>query len=170
MGLIINTRGVEVNEVVYIKEEGQYTFKITKFEDDGFTRDSGDQKFKLHFVGKVVGTTEPMYNHTEMFNIGAKSLWRIKQLEVALKAPECYDIESFINRYVTATIVKREYPKNDGTTGIAYNVKSWEYSKLNDSLAPIPEAKEAEDDSFASPIPIKRNIPEIEIDESEILF
>ena len=170
MGLIINTRGVELNEVVYIDKEGQYTFKITKFEDDGFTRDSGDQKFKLHFVGKAVGTTEPMYNHTEMFNIGAKSLWRIKQLEVALKAPECYDIESFINRYVTATIVKREYTKNDGTTGTAYNVKTWEYSKLNDTLAPIPEAKEPEEDSFASPIPTQRDIPTIEIDEDSIPF
>ena len=169
MGLIINTRGVELTEVIYIDKEGQYTFKITKFEDDGFTRDSGDQKFKLHFVGKAVGTTEPMYNHTEMFNIGAKSLWRIKQLEVALNAPECYDIESFIGRYVTATIVKREYKKNDGTTGTAYNVKTWEYSKLNDTLAPIPEAKEPED-TFESPIPIKRNIPEIDISDEEVPF
>ena len=169
MGLIINTRGVELKETVYIEKEGVYTLKITKFEDDGFKRDLGDQKFNLHFIGKSALTPEVVYEHKESFNIGAKSLWRIKQLEVALNAPECYDIESFIGRYVTATIVKREYKKNDGTTGTAYNVKTWEYSKLNDTLAPIPEAKEPED-SFDSPIPIQRNILEIEIDESEILF
>ena len=169
MGLIINTRGVELKETVYIEKEGVYTLKITKFEDDGFTRDLGDQKFNLHFIGKSALTPEVVYEHKESFNIGAKSLWRIKQLEVALNAPECYDIESFIGRYVTATIVKREYKKNDGTTGTAYNVKTWEYSKLNDSLAPIPEAKELED-SFDSPIPIQRNIPEIDISDEEVPF
>ena len=169
MGLIINTRGVELKETVYIEKEGVYTLKITKFEDDGFTRDSGDQKFNFHFIGKSTLTPEVVYEHKESFNIGAKSLWRIKQLEVALNAPECYDIESFIGRYVTATIVKREYKKNDGTTGTAYNVKTWEYSKLNDSLAPIPEAKELED-SFDSPIPIQRNIPEIDISDEEVPF
>ena len=170
MGLIINTRGVELKETVYIEKEGVYTLKITKFEDDGFTRDSGDQILNFHFIGKSALTPEVVYEHKESFNIGAKSLWRIKQLEVALKAPECYDIESFVGRYVTATIVKREYKKNDGTNGIAYNVKTWEYSKLNDTLAPIPEAKEPEEDSFASPIPTQRDIPTIEIDDSEIPF
>lgn len=169
MGLVINTRGVELKETVYIEKEGVYTLKITKFEDDGFTRDSGDQRFNLHFIGKSTLTPEVVYEHKETFNIGAKSLWRIKQLEVALKAPECYDIESFIGRYVTATIVKREYKKNDGTNGVAYNVKTWEYSKLNDSLAPIPEAKETED-AFESPIPTGSAIPEVEIDFSEIPF
>ena len=44
-----------------------------------------------------------------------------------------------------------------------------EYSKLNDALPPIPEAKEPED-SFASPIPTQRDIPTIEIDEDSIPF
>ena len=169
MGLIINTRGVELKETVYIEKEGVYTLKITKFEDDGFTRDSGDQKFNLHFIGKSTLTPEVVYEHKESFNIGAKSLWKIKQLEVALNAPECYDIESFINRYVTATIVKREYTKNDGTIGTAYNVKTWEYSKLNDALPPIPEAKEPKD-SFDSPMPTQRAIPEVDIDLDTIPF
>ena len=170
MGLIINTRGVELKETVYIEKEGVYTLKITKFEDDGFTRDSGDQKFNFHFIGKSTLTPEVVYEHKESFNIGAKSLWRIKQLEVALNAPECYDIENFVGRYVTATIVKREYKKNDGTNGVAYNVKTWEYSKLNDALAPIPEAKELEEDSFASPIPIAKVIEKIEISDEELPF
>lgn len=169
MGLIINTRGVELKETVYIEKEGVYTLKITKFEDDGFTRDSGDQKFNFHFIGKSTLTPEVVYEHKESFNIGAKSLWRIKQLEVALNAPECYDIENFVGRYVTATIVKREYKKNDGTNGTAYNVKTWEYSKLNDALPPIPEAKEPED-SFDSPIPSQRDIPTIDIDQDSIPF
>lgn len=138
--MIINTKGVELNENVYVSKEGKFLFRIEKFEEDGFTN-AGDAKFKLHFKGVEVGTKEPVYIHSETFNIGQSSLWRIKQLEVALKAPEIYDINDFVKRYVIANIKQESYKKNDGTIGTSYKVKSWEYSDLNDKMLPIPEAK-----------------------------
>ena len=141
--MIISTVGIELNESVFVNKEGKFLFKIEKFEEDGFTN-AGDAKFKLHFKGIEVGTKEPIYLHNEQFNIGQSSLWRIKQVEVALKAPEIYDINNFVGRYIIANIKQENFTKKDGTPGIGYKVKSWEYSKHNDSLPPIPEAKQDE--------------------------
>lgn len=141
--MIINTKGVELNENVYVNKDGKFLFRIEKFEEDGFTN-AGDAKFKLHFKGVEVGSKEPTYIHSETFNIGQSSLWRIKQLEVALKAPEIYDINDFVKRYVIANIKQETYKKNDGSVGTSYKVKSWEYSSFNDKLDPIPEAKQNE--------------------------
>lgn len=138
--MIISTVGIELNENVFINKEGKFLFRIEKFEEDGFTN-AGDAKFKLHFKGVEVGSKEPVYIHSETFNIGQSSLWRIKQLEVALKAPEIYDINDFVKRYVIANIKQENFTKKDGTPGIGYKVKSWEYSDLNDKMLPIPEAK-----------------------------
>lgn len=142
--MIINTKGVELNENVYVNKEGKFLFRIEKFEEDGFTN-AGDAKFKLHFKGVEVGTKEPVYLHNEQFNIGQSSLWRIKQVEVALKAPEVYDINDFVGRYIIANIKQENYTKKDGTAGTSHKVKSWEYSTLNDKMPPIPEAKQDED-------------------------
>lgn len=143
--MIINTKGVELNPPTdYIAKEGKFILRIEKLVEDGFTQD-GQAKFKLFFQGVEVGTKDPIYSHSEMFNVGQTSLWRIKQLEVALKAPECYDINDFIGRYVIADIKSRRYKKNDGSTGVAYSAKSWEYSTHNDKLPPIPEAKQDAD-------------------------
>lgn len=144
--MIISTKGIELNPPTdYIQKEGKFIVRIEKLVEDGFTQD-GQAKFKLFFQGVEVGTKEPIYSHYEMFNVGETSLWRIKQLEVALKAPECYDINDFIGRYVIANIKSRSYPKKDGSgNGIAYDAKSWEYSMHNDKLPPIPEAKQNED-------------------------
>ena len=141
--MIISTVGIELNENVYVNKEGKFLFRIEKFEEDGFTN-AGDAKFKLHFKGVEVGTKEPVYIHSETFNIGQSSLWRIKQLEVALKAPEIYDINDFVKRYAIANIKQETYKKNDGSTGTLYKVKSWEYSTLNNKMPPIPEAKQDE--------------------------
>ena len=139
--MIINTKGVELNENVFVDKEGKFLFRIDKFEEDGFTN-SGDARFKLFFKGVEVGTKEPIYLHSEQFNIGQKSLWKIKQLEVAVKAPEIYDINDFVGRYVIATIKKENYTKSDGSVGASYKVKTWEYSTANDKMTPIPEAKQ----------------------------
>lgn len=145
--MIISTKGVELNENVYVNKEGKFLFKIEKFEEDGFTN-NGDARFKLHFKGVEAGTKEPIYLHSEQFNIGQTSLWRIKQVEVALKAPEIYDINNFVGRYIIANIKQENFTKKDGTPGIGYKVKSWEYSKHNDSLPPIPEAKSDENNGI----------------------
>lgn len=147
--MIIDTRNVELSENVFVDKEGKFLFRIDKFEDDGFTN-SGDARFKLFFKGVEVGTKEPVYLHSEQFNIGQKSLWRIKQLEVALKAPEIYDVNDFIGRYVIATIKKENYIKSDGSAGHSFKVKTWEYSSLNDKMPPIPEAKQDSNDDTTS--------------------
>lgn len=160
--MIISTVGIELNESVFVNKEGKFLFRIEKFEEDGFTN-AGDAKFKLHFKGVEVGTKEPVYLHNEQFNIGQSSLWRIKQVEVALKAPEIYDINDFVGRYIIANIKQEKYTKRDGTSGIAHKVKSWDYSTLNDKMPPIPEAKQDENNGI--------NVAEVDdIDDSEIPF
>ena len=167
--MIISTVGIELNENVYVNKEGKFLFRIEKFEEDGFTN-AGDAKFKLHFKGVEVGTKEPTFMHSETFNIGQSSLWRIKQLEVALNAPEIYDINDFVKRYVIANIKQETYKKNDGTAGISHKVKSWEYSTLNDKMPPIPEAKQNEDNGINESVKQKSKIPEIDINDDEIPF
>lgn len=163
--MIINTKGVELNENVYVNKDGKFLFRIEKFEEDGFTN-AGDAKFKLHFKGVEVGSKEPIYIHSETFNIGQSSLWRIKQLEVALKAPEIYDINDFVKRYVIANIKQETYKKNDGSVGTSYKVKSWEYSSFNDKLDPIPEVKPNENNGTNG----NSKTPEIEINDEDIPF
>lgn len=163
--MIINTKGIELSENVYVNKEGKFLFKIEKFEEDGFTN-NGDARFKLHFKGVEAGTKEPVYLHSEQFNIGQASLWRIKQVEVALKAPEVYDINDFVGRYIIANIKSESYTKKDGTAGTAYKVKSWEYSSFNDKLPPILEAKSDTNNGANESI----QTPTIEIDEDEIPF
>ena len=169
--MIINTRGVELSDSTYINKEGKFLFKIEKFELDGVTT-NGDVKFKLHFKGTEIiegkATKEPLYLHSEQFNVGQKSLWRIKQVEVALKAPEIYDINDFVGRYIVANIKSENYTKNDGTAGTAYKVKSWEYCTANDKLPPIQEAKQNENNGNAGDI--KQQHPTIEINDEEIPF
>ena len=166
--MIIDTSKDEMLENNWLDKEGRFTFKIEKFEEDGFVQngdDAGAVKFKLIFKGKEAGN-DKLYSHSEMFNIGQKSLWRIKELEIALKAPDVYDIEDFIGRYVIANVVSRNYQKNNGTQGTAFNVKSWEYSKLNDALPPIPKAEQNANNDTAQ----SSEIPTIDIDEDEIPF
>lgn len=137
--MIISTVGVELSENVFLNKVGKFLFKIEKFEEDGFTN-GGDARFKLHFKGVEAGTKEPVYLHSEQFNIGQKSLWKIKQLEVALKSPEIYDVNSWVGRYVIANIKQDTYIKQDGSQGVSYKASSWEYSSHNDKLPLIPEA------------------------------
>jgi hypothetical protein len=150
----IDTRGVELTPPAdWIKEKGEYTFKITKWEQDGYT-DAGDEKFKL-FMQTADGKL-----HSERFSTAPNMLWKIKRLEIALEAPEVYELDAIIGRYVTAEIGMREY------NGKEYaEVKEWKYAKQNDKLDPIPSADMVEEE-----IPEKTKIPEIDIDEDEIPF
>lgn len=159
MGIVVNTKGVEVSESIFINKEGKFLFKIEGIEEDGYTS-AGAAKFKIKFKGVEEGTKEPIFMHSEMFNLQPNSLWRIKMLEVALKAPEVYDTDDFIGRYVIADIRAGTYYK-DGQTKTSYSVKSWAYSKINDKLPPIREAVENSDDMETTVI---------DIDEDEIPF
>ena len=170
MGLIINTRGVELSETAYIKEEGKYTLKVVKYEDKGFDQKTGDSQFALTFKGKRAGE-DKTYDYVEYFVRTKNRMFLLALLRDGFKAPEIYDPESLVGRYIIANIKKNEYPK-DGEIKVNFKADpyQWEYSKLNDNLAPIPEAKDTEEDSLDSPIPIQRDIPTIDIDEESIPF
>lgn len=156
--MIINTKGIEVSENVYLNKEGKFLLQITKFEMDG-TTSAGDPRFKFTFKGVEVGTKEPVYLHSEQFSAGANALWRVKQLEVAIKAPEVYDLNDFVGRYVISNVKQDTFTKKDGTVGTSYKVKSWEYSSFNDKLPPIPEAKEDKNDSVSVDVDDSAEIP-----------
>ncbi len=163
--MIVDTRGIEVNETTYINKVGTFLFRIEKFEETGYTQ-NGDAKFDLHFKGVEQGTKAPVYMHREMFSVGEKSLWKIKLLERGLNAPEVYDINDFVGRYVLATIISESYTKKDGTTGTGYKVNQWGYSSLNDSKDAIPTASVEQNTSIAQPMEVVVE----EVDESSIPF
>jgi len=154
MALIINTAGIELTPPAsYIEKAGNYIFKIEKIELDGFN-DEGSEKFKMHFKAFQPENKEVIYSHIERFSLAKNMLWKLKQLEVALKSPEHYDVESWVGRYVIGTVSMREY------NGKNYaDIKSYEYSKFNDKLDPIPEFKGSvesaivEDDILEDAIP-----------------
>lgn len=127
----IDTRGVELTPPgEWIKEKGEYTLKLTKWDQDGYT-DAGEEKFKIFFQtadGKM---------HSERFSTAPNMLWKIKRLEVAMEAPEVYELDSLIGRYVIADVGMREY------NGKEYaEAKEWKYAPQNKKLDPIPSAAE----------------------------
>lgn len=134
--MVIDTRGVELKNSTYIDKEGRYALNIT----DVVIVNSA--KFEVIFEGNEIiikdekmELSEETYKHKERFTTNSNVLWKIKLLEVALKAPEIYDIKSFIGRFVNAKITLRDY--NDKKYA---QVASWSYSKRNDNLPAIPLA------------------------------
>lgn len=135
----INTRGVELTPPgEWVKEAGEYTFKITDWKQDGYTQ-NGDEKFKIFFK------TGEGLQHSELFSTAANMLWKIKRLEVALGAPEEYDLDDLVGHYVTATVGTRTHNEKQYA-----EVKEWTPSanekKAIESgiIKPIPEAKSEE--------------------------
>ena len=116
--MIINTKGIEVSENVYLNKEGKFLLQITKFEMDG-TTSAGDPRFKFTFKGVEVGTKEPVYLHSEQFSAGANALWRVKQLEVAIKAPDVYDL-------------------NDEGLSVVNELGNYENMSVDDSISACP--------------------------------
>jgi hypothetical protein len=147
--MIIDTRGVELTPPAeWIKKEGIYVLKISEIKPDGFAADgSGAEKFKIIFKASSGE------QHMENFILKPDMLWKIKVIEKAIKAPEVYDINDFIGRYVTATIKERTYNGKQ-----YFDIKEYAECALNDKLPPIPMATfEAEQ-------------PPFDEDEADILF
>lgn len=135
----INTRGVELTPPAeWIKEPGEYTFKITEWKQDGYTQ-NGDEKFKIFFK------TGEGAQHSELFSTAANMLWKIKRLEVALGAPEEYDLDDLVGHYVTAIVGTRTHNGNQYA-----EVKEWRESASEKAaiekglIKPIKEAKSEE--------------------------
>lgn len=135
--MIVNLKGVSSeNPNEYIKTAGKYTLKITGLLEDGYDK-NGDQRIKFTFK------TPDGKNHSESFSIGGEYAWRLKRFIEAMKAPEVFDIETLVGRYITAVMIVN--PKNP----LYVLVNEWEYAIQNDKLEPIKEVASEEDEISA---------------------
>ena len=155
MGLIVSTKGVDVSENTYINKVGHFLLEVKSVKEDGFAND-GSIKIKMGFEGfeiskdendKPIIINEPKFAHFEDFILSENGIKFLKRLEIALKAPETYDIYDFIGRKVIAKTYLNTYTKKDGTQGQNYKIGGWSYSKSNDSLPPIKEKFEVAESS-----------------------
>jgi hypothetical protein len=106
-------------------EVNKYVLKIIAVDDSEYNS-AGDRVLKVDFK------TSDEKRYQESFPLGGKLLWKLKQLAIALKAPDEFDTVDLVGRYVVATIGGREY------NGKEYNkLISWDYSVLNDKLPPF---------------------------------
>lgn len=170
--MIINTKnlpeiGIKPKEdgTYNIFKEGKYLFKIIDWGDKGFTRD-GDSMFVINFQGIEIGKKDIKYSHNELYNLGALSLIHLKKLEVALKSPEVYNLDDWKDRFVIANIEKNGKREYNGKLYDRFGVTSWEYSDYNNKLAPIPEAKEEDNNTT----PVAKSEPVVEISDDDIPF
>lgn len=139
--MIINTKGITTenpNEWLTPTKNADGTYqtithasKIVAWNEEYSTK--GDHMVVIEF------RTSSNKKFTEKFIISdSEQLWRLKRLEVALKAPESYSLDSFVGRYIVAVMSGRA-----GTKGGDFNrIEEWQYAKQNDALPPIPEAKD----------------------------
>ena len=152
----------------YITEAGKYVFKIEKFEDDGYTN-GGEQKLKAHYVAQRIimvegkaTLSEDVYTMTENnLSMDENLAWLVLRIRDALKSPENFDTEDWVGRFLIADIYMREHGDKKYAT-----VSGYSYSKQNDKLPPIPEAKSAEDVVAE----VVTDISVGDIDEDEIPF
>jgi hypothetical protein len=100
----------------------KYILKVVSVDDSEYNS-AGERVLKVDFK------TSDEKRYQESFPLSGKFLWKLKQLAVALRAPDEFDTVDLVGRYVIATIGGREYNGKDYN-----NLISWEYSKLNDNL------------------------------------
>ena len=112
-------------------EVKKYVLKIIAVDDLGYNS-RGEQELKVDFK------TGDNKSYQEKFPLAENLLWKLKQFTVAMQAPDDFDANNLVSRYVTATLGGREHNGKD------YNqLLSWEYAPQNDKLAPIPSAVES---------------------------
>ena len=129
----VSLKGVSSeNPNEFIKTAGTYTLKIVEVSEDGYNTD-GDQKIKFSFK------TPDGKNHNESFSYDGKFAWRFKRFAEAMKAPDDFNVEDFVGRYVVADMVLN-------AKGYA-NTSEFRYAVQNDKIAPFPEYKSDEDEA-----------------------
>ena len=126
--IVVNTKGIEINPPAdWIKAAGTYTLKITEVKPDGYNAD-GFQKIKMFFKSSAGE------QHSEMIVLSPAALWKLKQIEIAIGAPEVYDLNNFVGRYVIADIKGRIHKDKE-----YFDIKTFSPCPLNDKLPKIPE-------------------------------
>ena len=165
--MIRNVKGVELNQTEYIKEVGLYRFEVLKVEIDGYDN-QGDEVPKLTFgcLQVIKGEDgkpalgETVYTHNESYSGNENILWKSKVLQDAMKAPEVFDFNDLIGRFVMAEVSMREH------NGKEYaQVKKMTYSKANDALGAIPEPKPQQTQSYETPAQQMPTPEPIELDD-----
>jgi|FLOH01.1.fsa_nt_gi hypothetical protein len=140
----IDTTGVVATPpAVYIKEAGVYVMKIVELKPDGYSQ-NGNENVKVVFDCQKVLMNDGkhtldsvIYKHEEKYCADQNLIWKVAILRDALRAPESFDFDNIVGYSVIADIYMREH------NGKYYgNIGGLSYSKANDKLAPIPEAKE----------------------------
>lgn len=158
--MTINTTGIVSNENNKITEAGTYVLKIVKVEEDGF------EKYKLSFEGKKAleggKLSDETYSMLDWLQLSDNLIWKVARIRDALKSPEIFDLNDWVNRYVVAVIEMNTY--NDKTNP---QFKQLKYSSFNDNMPPIQEAKSEQSvDANVQP----ENAPTIDVDSDSIPF
>ena len=137
--MVFNTKGVEANKIEMVTKAGNYLFKIVDIIEDGYDA-NGNPKAKVKFEGKEIvdgKLKDEIQVMFEWYEATEKMAWKLAILRDALKSPEVFDMNDWLNRYVVAVVEMNTY---NGKTNPRF--KKLQYSKLNDNLPPIPEAKQ----------------------------
>lgn len=147
-----------VEETQFINMAGEYTLKVVSVKAD-YTANNNP-------VEKVTFRTRDGLQISDEFVITDKALWKLKVFTKALKLPNVTDTDTWIDRYVVATVAKEVYTKNDGTKGEKFVIVQYAQSNLTNTLetmngVPVErEIKQAKEN----------NLPEIDINEETIPF
>lgn len=149
MAQIANFVGKERKpQVEFITEAGTYRLKIVKHEVDGYTQE-GNEKNKYTFeANKVVmkdgkpALSEQVYTISGIYNFDERQEWVFMNLADAIKIQTAFDPADLIGYYVMADVKMEEH---NGKMYAKLDPYSYKYSKMNDSLPPVPEAKVAEE-------------------------
>lgn len=122
-----------VEETQFINEVGEYTLKVISVTPDKTANGNA--------VEKVIFKTKDGLQISDEFVVTDKALWRMKIFTKALKLPTVTDTDTWINRYVVATVGKEGYVKQDGTKGEKHVITKYEPSQLtNTTEAPTQTA------------------------------
>ena len=171
MAIVFNTKGVVANEKSFIEKEGTYLFKIVKVVEDGSYSNGGNPYVKMDFECKQIVTgsngkakldEDNLYMFSEKFCTDENQLFKVARLRDALKAPEVFTLESTVGYSVIGSITKREYNNKNYA-----QIKKLGYSKANDNLPPIPEAKEQQNNTQDVP---ETPVVEVDVNQDEIPF
>lgn len=163
----INSTRYEQNETKYITEAGNYLMKLVRWEQDGYSQ-NGEMKIKVLMNAKKINDdgslSDENYTNNYFMYDGEKAGFTIAMLRDALKSPDVFDLNDWIERFVNAK-VEMEL----GNDGKSYaRIKGFEYSKFNDKLPPIQEAKEEHSEPRSQSI--SQNNQSVDIPEDEIPF
>lgn len=128
--MIVNNKGISAeNPNEFIKDAGTYTLKVISIEEDGYT-DEGAEKIR------VAMRDNKGRNYGERLDTGGKFAWKFRQFCDAFKAPDGFDTDHLIGRYIVISMVIN-------AKGYLNSTK-FDYAVQNDKLEPIPSADEAQ--------------------------